>query len=197
MNKEFKDLQRKWEDDKKNRASKSSDIDELIQKIAAKKRANLYFHYGNIFILTLVLIGISLFFYFVAPVEETLSRIGVGLMLVGLAIRIVIEFFSVIKSKRIDVTSNTLENTNNTIAFYRFRKLIHGPVTLTIVGFYTIGFYMISPEFSQYLSFWKMILIDVSYIPIAIVLIIVIRNGIKKEMKTLTEIIELKREIQE
>ncbi len=197
MNDIIDDLQGKWRDDKKNRTIKPLEIDELMDKVNNKKRENLYFHYGNIFILTLVLIGISLFFYFVAPVEETLSRIGAGLMLIGLAIRIVIEFQSVIKSKKIDAESNTLDNTNDTIAFYRFRKIIHGPITLSIVGLYTIGFYMISPEFSRYLGTWKMILIDVSYIPILIILIIVIRNGIKKEMKTLNEIIKLKRNIQE
>jgi hypothetical protein len=197
MNDIIDELQCKWKDEKKSRTIKPAEIDELMDKVNNKKREGLYFHYGNIFILTLVLIGIFLFFYFVAPVEETLSRIGAGLMLFGLVIRIVIEFLSVIKSKRIDAESSSLEYTNDTIAFYRFRKTIHGPITLTIIGLYTIGFYMISPEFSRYLSTWKMILIDVSYIPIAIILIIVIRNGIKKEMKTLSEIIEMRKEFQD
>ena len=40
-----------------------------------------------------------------------------------------------------------------------------------------------------------MILIDVSYIVIAVILVIIIRNGIKKEMKTLLDIIQLRKEI--
>lgn len=195
MNNEFKELQRKWENGKKIITNKSHDIDKIILKIAAKKRGSLYSHYGNIIIMMISLIGISLFFYYVAPVKEILSIIGASLMIGGLGLRIVIEIFSTLKSKKIDVMDNALAATNNSIAFYEFRKTIHGPITFIIFGLYSIGFYMITPEFSLYFSLWKMILIDVSYIVIAVILVIIIRNGIKKEMKTLLDIIQLRKEI--
>ncbi len=196
MNDIIDSLQQKWEDDKKSNIPNSDEMNEVVKKIASKKRENLFFHYGNILILSLVLIGISLFFWFVAPVEETLSRIGAGLMIVGLIVRIVIEAFSIGKSKKIDVEVSSLEHTERAIEFHRFRKFVHSWVTIIIVGLYTLGFYLISPEFSKYISFWFMILIDVSYVFIAIILIIIIRKAIIKEMKTLDEIIELKKEIQ-
>ena len=195
MNNEFKELQRKWENGKKIITNKSHDIDKIILKIAAKKRGSLFAHYGNIIIMMISLIGISLFFYYVAPVKEILSIIGASLMIGGLGLRIVIEIFSTLKSKKIDVMDNALAATNNSIAFYEFRKTIHGPITFIIFGLYSIGFYMITPEFSLYFSLWKMILIDVSYIVIAVILVIIIRNGIKKEMKTLLDIIQLRKEI--
>jgi len=60
---------------------------------------------------------------------------------------------------------------------------------------YVVGFYMISPEFSNYFTLWQMILMDVSCFVIIAVIYIQMRKGIKKEMNMLLEIIALKKEI--
>ncbi len=62
---------------------------------------------------------------------------------------------------------------------------------------YIIGFFMITPEFSLYMEFWNIVLIDTSYIVIGIILFIVIRKGVIKEMQKLTDIVQLKNEITE
>ncbi|WP_282088947.1 hypothetical protein [Aquimarina algiphila] len=197
MENEFDELQNKWQKGKKDIENNTETINETLATITTKKNSSVQFHYGNIAVLSVTLIGIAAFFYFLAPVQEILSRIGVVLMLGGLLTRIVIECISVSKSKKIDVIDNVLKTTNNTIAFYKFRKQIHGPVTIIILALYTIGFYMITPEFSLYFSTWKMILIDVSYIIGAIIFISFIRKSIKKEIKTLLEIIELRNKMVE
>ncbi|WP_282080207.1 hypothetical protein [Aquimarina algiphila] len=197
MENEFDELQNKWQKGKKDIENNTETINETLAAITTKKNSSVQFHYGNIAVLSVTLIGIAAFFYFLAPVQEILSRIGVVLMLGGLLTRIVIECISVSKSKKIDVIDNVLKTTNNTIAFYKFRKQIHGPVTIIILALYTIGFYMITPEFSLYFSTWKMILIDVSYIIGAIIFISFIRKSIKKEIKTLLEIIELRNKMVE
>ncbi|WP_271766281.1 hypothetical protein [Aquimarina algiphila] len=197
MENEFDELQNKWQKGKKDIENNTEIINETLAAITTKKNSSVQFHYGNIAVLSVTLIGIAAFFYFLAPVQEILSRIGVVLMLGGLLTRIVIECISVSKSKKIDVIDNVLKTTNNTIAFYKFRKQIHGPVTIIILALYTIGFYMITPEFSLYFSTWKMILIDVSYIIGAIIFISFIRKSIKKEIKTLLEIIELRNKMVE
>jgi hypothetical protein len=66
--------------------------------------------------------------------------------------------------------------------------MIHGPVTISILLLYTIGFYMLTPEFSRYFSLPVMILIDVSYIAGAAIVGIAIRHGIAKEMTILNAI---------
>ena len=194
MNNEFEELQNKW-DDAKGKQVTPIGKDKVLAKINAKENENSYFYYGTLIILLITLIVISLFFYHVAPVQESLSRVGVGLMIGSLSIRIVIEIFSIVKAKRINLLDNSLTMTDDTIAFYGFRKIIHNSVTLPIVTLYTTGFYMITPEFSLYFSLWKLLLIDVSYIVIAILLIIHIRKGIKKEMKSLLDILHLRKEI--
>ncbi|EZH74067.1 hypothetical protein ATO12_14425 [Aquimarina atlantica] len=197
MSNEFDELQRKWQKGKKDIESNSEIREETLSSIASKKNSNIRFHYGNIIILSITLLGISAFFYYVAPVKELLSRIGVALMIGGLLLRILIECGSVLKSKKIDVIDDVLKTTNNTIAFYKFRKRIHGPITITIIALYTIGFYMITPEFSLYFTTWQMVLIDVSYIIGAIIFIKFVRSSIQKEIRTLLEIIELKNKIVE
>jgi len=197
MSSEFEGLQSQWGKDKRSIEHRSHTIENVLSSIRKKKSWSTHFHYGNIFVLSMVLIMIGSFFYFLAPVKEILSRIGVGFMIGGLFIRIIIEFISVSKAKKINMAHDALQTTNDTITFYNFRKTIHGPVTLSIIALYTIGFYMISPEFSLYFETWQMILIDVSYIIGAIPLILVIRKNIKKEIKFLLEIIELKKKMTE
>ncbi len=194
MNNEFSELQNKWESNK-NKIHIPNNFDTLFNKIKKKERENYFFYYGTITILLTTLIVISLFFYYVAPVKETLSRIGAGLMIAGLLFRIVIEIISIYRAKQINHLDNTLKTTENTIKFLQFRKIIHKIIAPIIIVLYTVGFYMITPEFSLYIRFWYLVLIDISYVIIAIILFIIIRNSVKKEMQKLNDIIKLKNDL--
>lgn len=190
---EFKN---KWKKAKEAAILPPQNIEALIDSAQQKKRSNLYFHYGNIIILSITLIGLSLFFYYVAPFRELLSRTGVALMLGGLIIRIVIEIYSVLKSKKIRMLNDAASTTSDTLEFYRFRKKIHGPVTITIVALYCLGFIMLGPEFSKYIALEWMILMYLSFVLGAVLLIWQIGKGIQKEMKILLELAELRKEMQ-
>lgn len=192
MNKDFNALQQQWKAHKQHIETSDRDLQQLHKSIQQKEKENYFFYYGTITILSITLIVISLFFYFVAPVKETLSSIGAGLMILGLFFRIIIEINSIYKAKKVNKIDNTLTTTENLLAFHQFRKTIHQIVAPIIVALYTIGFYLITPEFSKHMPLWNVILMDVSYVVIGIVLFIVIRKGVKKEMQKLTEIIELK-----
>ena len=195
MSSSFKDLQNKWEDDKKNIDTSSTNFIDLQKKIKQKEKENYFFYYGTISILLFTLISISLFFYYVAPVKEFLSKMGVLLMISGLLFRIFIEIISILKAKKIKVSEDSLKTTQNVIHFHRFRKKIHKIIAPIIITFYTIGFYMITPEFSVYISFNYLLLIDISYLVIAIILYVLIKKGVKKEMQKIADIINLKKQI--
>ncbi len=197
MNNEFEDLQRKWQKDKEEIKNDPKIVNQMLFTIKEKKNSSVKFQYGNSIILLITLLGITAFFYYVAPVKQILSRIGVGLMIGGLILRIAIEFISIAKSKKVNVTDNALKSTEDTIAYYNFRKRIHGPITITIIALYSIGFFMITPEFSLYFTTWQMILIDLSYIIAAAIFIPIVRRSIKREVKTLLEIIELRKKMVE
>ncbi len=192
MSKGFEELQNEWQKDKENIERTPGIMNNILSSIKRKKNVTIRFQYGNIVVLLITMLGISAFFYYVAPVKEILSRIGAGLMIGGLLIRIAIELTSVLKSKKVILVDSVLKTTEDTIAYYTYRKKIHGPVTIIILALYTIGFFMITPEFNLYFTTWQMIFIDVSYIIAACIFIPIIRKSIKRELQILFEIIEMK-----
>jgi hypothetical protein len=190
MNNDFKALQNSWKSSRNNIKTPTNNFDILYKKIEQKQKENFSFYYGTIIILTITLIAISLFFYYMAPVKETLSRIGAGLMITGLAFRILIEIVSVIKAKRINKLDKTLQTVDNSLNFHQFRKTIHQVYSPII-----IGFYIIFPEFMLYMSVLMIWFIGISYLIMGTVLFIIIRKGVVDEMQKLRDIMELKKDI--
>lgn len=190
MNNDFKALQNSWKSSRNNIKTPTNNFDILYKKIEQKQKENFSFYYGTIIILTITLIAISLFFYYMAPVKETLSRIGAGLMITGLAFRILIEIVSVIKAKRINKLDKTLQTVDNSLNFHQFRKTIHQVYSPII-----IVFYIIFPEFMLYMSVLMIWFIGISYLIMGTVLFIIIRKGVVDEMQKLRDIMELKKDI--
>ena len=197
MNNDFKALQESWKSSRKNIKTPVNNFNTMYKKIEQKEKENFSFYYGTIIILIITLIAISLFFNYIAPVEQTLSRIGAGLMITGLIFRIIIEIISVIKAKRINKLDKTLQTVDNTLNFHQFRKTIHQIYSPIIIGLYSIGFYIIFPEFMLYMSIGMIWFIGISYLIMGIVLFILIRKGVVDEMQKLTDIMELKKDITE
>jgi hypothetical protein len=185
------DITKKWKEARAAIEAPPNSVAALITSARKKNQSVLFFHYGNIIILTMVLIMISAFFFYRTPFRDVLSKTGVAMMVLGLFLRIIIEGFSAIKYSRIHFTHDALAATSETVSFYKFRKTIHGPVTIAIVAAYIAGFYFLTPEFSRYISLIWMIIMDVLFIPGAIILAWQIRKGIHKEMQTLTALIAL------
>ena len=192
MSERSNDINQLWQDAKKAAQKSTLSTADLILQANKKKKLSQNFHVVNILILSIVLVGICAFFYYVANFQQTISHIGVGLMTGGLAVRIFIEFISMIIFKRIDLTDTASETNQKTMRFYAFRRRIHGPVTIIIVLAYTIGFFLLTPEFSLYFSTPMMVLIDGSYIIGAVILTWQIRKGIVNEIKTLNELVSLR-----
>lgn len=195
MSNDFDALQRQWQKDKEQVENNLESKDEMLATITSKGNWSQRFHYGNIIVLILVLVGIGSFFYFVAPVQKTLSHIGVGLMTGGLALRICIEFISISKLKKVNSYDTVLKSTSSALSFYQFRKKIHGPITISIIVLYTIGFFLITFEFALYFSSTSMVLIYISYVIGAIIPIVLVRKNIIKEIKILHDIVLLKNKI--
>lgn len=189
------DLKKIWKSAKEKVIKSNISSDNLIEQAQAKKKKALASHYGNIGILTAVAIMLWLCFRYLFPFRDILSRTGVGLMIGGVIVRIAIEIFSVVKSNKVHVSDTTSQATEDTIAFYEFRKRIHGPVTLTIVLIYILGFYALSPEFSKYMSMKWLIIMDVGFLAGAGVMAWLIRTGIKQELEDLRDVVEIKKHL--
>jgi hypothetical protein len=177
----MQDLINTWKEGKENVYS-SQNAEAIIRHAKAKKRKVLYAHYGTIVILSITLGMLALFFYFKAPFKTSLSRAGTWFMMGALILRIVIEIISIIKSHALQLTGNTVQLTKAALSFYSFRKTVHGPVTLAIVVCYVAGFYLLTPEFSKYISFIWMVAMHLSFVIGAVFLIWVIQKGVRKEI---------------
>ncbi len=192
MQSDFDSLKKNWKNARKTIKYNNLDINEILEKARVRKRNSSKFHWGNIVILTITFIVLCYVMYNHLPFKDILSKIGVGLMVAGLFLRIVVEAVSLYRALQINISHHTLKNTDTTIRFYRLRKIIHGPLTYLTVGMYAAGFYMLTPELLRYVSIIWIIFWDVFFLIGACILIFFIRKGIRKEIKELKEIVDLK-----
>jgi len=192
---QLEELKGVWKNAKQKTLPGSIDTTAII--IAARKRklGTLKIKVLNILVLVLTLIGIGLFFFYVAKFNDLLSHVGSALMIGGLSLRIIIECYSIYLSLQIDLSKASIDTNKSFLEFYKFRKRIHGPVTITILVLYTVGFYMLTPEFSLFFSFRMMVLIDLSYIVGASIVVFAIRRAIRNEMMHLSEIRKLQEQM--
>lgn len=195
MEDKFEQLKNTWKEARKEQPSidSSAMLRTILKNHASSKRAHLM----NVLILFITVLGLTAFFYFVAPMQETLSRVGIGLMVGGLIVRIIIELVSHQKARQIDYSTNSSLSAKQAQEFFAYRKKIHGPVTFIIVALYTIGFYSLTPEFSNYFSPLWMWIIDGSYLLIGVLLFLGIRKGIVREIRDLKRIGDLQNALNE
>ncbi len=195
MTNELNELKNLWQDAKKGQLSASIDANEIISLSKKKMKNVVSMHVKNIATLAITLVGLIAFFKYVAPLQETLSHVGIFLMTGGLIVRILIELYSIYFSSQINMSTSVSQNSNASLNFFQFRKRIHGPVMYTILVAYTIGFYILTPEFSFYFSTTMMILMDASYLVGAVIVGYFINLGIKKEMSDLRELLQIQNEL--
>ncbi|MCC6835058.1 MAG: hypothetical protein IT213_08720 [Cytophagales bacterium] len=190
--KEMDDISSLWQQAKaSSQAQPKSSIAGLMQAAEARKKNALSAHFGNAAILLVTVAILVFYFYYLYYFEDVLSKVGYNVMIGGLVIRIMIEGYSVWRSRKVKISDTVRESVQNSISFLKFRKYVHGPVTLFILVTYFIGFYLLTPEFNRYFSTFWMIMIDISAFVAAIILTYYIRKGIKQEIQDLEKIVEI------
>lgn len=170
-------------------------IEQLISKAKGKKRSVLTAHFITVAVLGTTFILIAFFCYYQKTFSTALSYRGLYIMMGCLLLRIGIEVLSIVKSKAIQFTESTEKATREALHFYAFRRKVHGPVTIIIFGLYIVGFYLLSPELSNYLAFESMMLLHISFIIGALILVWIITNGIRKETADLHHIKQISNDV--
>lgn len=193
--KEFDEFKNEWKAGRKQEGVMTTDSKAIKMVAKQKKRKSVVAHISTILVLSITLLVLCLFFYYQAPFTTVLSLSGVTLMLGGLALRITIEIYSLIKANMLKLDYSASQSNKQLIDFYNFRTKVHGGFTLTIIALYCIGFYMLTPEFSLYISMKWMIIMDSSFVLIAVILFWQLRKGVMEEKKVLKELAELKAEL--
>lgn len=196
MDKELDELRSIWANGRES-IKPESQLKDIIARAESKKRSVLFSHYGNIGILSMVMIIVAVSFYYYFPWHTVLSQWGVHMMVGGLAVRIAVEIFSIIKSKSINITDPAAKANEQALAFLRFRKRVHGPVTLVLVAAYMIGFLMFSPELATYVPLRYVLGLDGIFLVLALVLSLLIGKGIRQELRDLETVVTLKKSLSE
>lgn len=189
------DFKGQWDAAKKDSTKQTVSAKDLVEEAQRKMRSAVLMHIGNTAVLVVTLIGICLFFIYVAPLQETLSHVGMSLMTGGLALRILIEFHSIYRSTKIDLSDTAFAVNKSYMSFYTYRKKIHGSVTIGILVAYTIGFYILLPEFGNYFTQTQIILLALSYLVAAAIFGYSIKIAIHKEVKLLKSLMDMQQEI--
>jgi cation transport ATPase len=189
------DFKGQWDAAKKDSAKQTVSANDLVAAAQQKMRSAIIMHVGNTAVLVVTLIGICLFFVYVAPLQETLSHIGMSLMIGGLVLRILIEFHSIHRSTKIDLSDTAFAVNKSYMSFYTYRKKIHGSVTIGILIAYTVGFYILLPEFGNYFTQTQIILLALSYLVAAAIFGYSIKIAIRKEVKLLKSLMDMQHEM--
>ncbi len=195
MSNDFQDLKAKWQSAKQAHPVSTGSTTDLIKQIDARRKSGLNFQYGNILVLGATLMMLIVFFLILYPFNELISQIAVALMIGGMAVRVAVEMISVQKSKSIKMGDTALAALQSSESYLSFRKKVHGPVTISIIVLYTVGYYAILPELSKYFDSRLIIFWAIIYVVGAFILTKLIRKSIKKELVELKEIVDLKKEI--
>jgi hypothetical protein len=168
---------------------------EIISQAQANKKKSMEAHYWNMGILAAVAVMIAFSIVKFFPFATTLSHVGVAMMIGVLVVRIGIEAASLARAGRVRFSDPSVRVAEESLAFYRLRKKLHGPVTISLVGLYLLGWFLLTPEWSLYIPMKWMIIMDGGSLVIAAVLILVIRKGVRQELEDLRRMVELQQQL--
>ncbi len=195
MKLEIDELRNRWKHAREEHAGDARSARAVIAAVEERKRYSIYHQYGKIAILATTAAVIVYFLYFLRPFGEPLSRIGTVLMWASPLARVIFELYSIRCAAMIRLTDTTQEAAGNAVRYYGVRKFMNGPVTVSLVVLYMVGFYLLTPELLKYVAAKWVISLDVVFLIGAGLLIWQARKGIAKEMRKVREIVDLRNEL--
>lgn len=168
---------------------------QLISEAQRLNQESVKFQWSTVLILGSTFLMMCYFLLFYFGFREILSHIGVAVMLGFFLLRIVLEAYSILEGRKKEATVSAVESLEKEKKYLELRLRIHGFYTFLTLGAYTLGFLLLLPEFSKYISsFWMAALVCSYFIP-GIILTLLIRKNVQKELRELRMVVELKEKI--
>jgi hypothetical protein len=168
---------------------------QLIAEAQRLNRESIKFQRHTLLILGSTFLMMCYFLLGYFKFQHTLSQIGVGLMLGFFLFRILLEAYSIQKGMKKTVDSSANDSLDKEKNYLSLRLQIHSTFTYLTLGAYTLGFLFLVPEFSLYMSrFWLVAMVASYFIP-GIILTLLIRKNVQKELRELGLVVELKQKI--
>lgn len=170
---------------------------QLISEAQRLNKESMKFQWSTLLILGSSFLMMCYFLLFFFGFRETLSHVGVAIMLGFFLLRIVLEAFSILEGRKKEATDSATESLEKEKKYLELRLRIHGFYTFLTLSAYTLGFLLLLPEFSKYISsFWMAAMVCSYFIP-GIILTLLIRKNVQKELQELRTVVELKKKILE
>jgi len=170
---------------------------QLISEAQRLNKESTKFQWSTLLILGSTFLMMCYFLLFYFGFREALSHVGVAIMLGFFLLRIVLEAYSILEGRKKEATDSATESLEKEKKYLELRLRIHGFYTFLTLSAYTVGFLLLLPEFSNYISsFWMAALVCSYFIP-GIILTLLIRKNVQKELKELRTVVELKEKILE
>ncbi|MGB5982715.1 MAG: hypothetical protein WBG46_11285 [Nonlabens sp.] len=158
----------------------------LPDRISHVKNKQFY----TIAVLAVTVLILVIFFTYVYNPAEPIFNLGMGLMIGSVASRVLIEAWSVNRLKQQSPDLAVIEYQKELKGYLKNRLKIHQIATPAILVTYWIGFVLLIPTFKENLSSFMFQYVCWSSIPIASVMVWFISFQIKKEKKSLLDLIK-------
>jgi hypothetical protein len=187
---EFENIQNLWN-------SQSLEIPHInahaiINKAIDQKRALTRKHRWTIVILSVTVIVLIYYFFWLQLFQISYFTIGLSIMILTLFFRIVLEIHSAIKLKKIDPSLTLFKYSQQVSSFYTSRKMIHYLLTPIIYMGYFLGFTMLLPTFKEEFSAGFYLYCLISGYGFMIIFSFIIIRQIKSEIKLIERLQNLK-----
>ena len=193
---EFESLKAGWVDARTG-LTPSLTSTQLIEQAQRTNRDSLRFQRGTLLILVVsfLMMGYFLLVYF--GFREPLSHLGVGVMLGFFLLRIILEAYSIQQGRAKGYDNSATDTLDQERNYLKLRLRIHGFFTYLTLGMYTLGFLLLLPEFSKYISsFWMAAMVTSYFVP-GILLTLIIRRNVQKELRELRVVVALSQNLAE
>jgi len=195
MDNELENLKTLWKDAKDGLPESQVSVEHLAKISRQKMRAASAIQLGNLLVLVATVAALSAYFYFVGHFLWTLSIMGMWLMIGSMIFRIIIEGFSVYRSRTIDLGNSIQLVNDQNLKYYNFRKTINGPVTKGVLVLYSIGFLLLMPESKEFISDLLLVALVGSYLLAIGIVWFFIKKAVNEEGRLLTSLRDLKNEL--
>lgn len=180
---EFKNIKSKWRE--RNLPLPPVDGPREIMKKSQTIQKQQSIGQVVLFITAIVLVW---FFFYISAFNDQQLATGLSIMIGCLTLRIIIEYISKTRLRKIKVTQEVNVFQNKIKTYYKSRLWIHYLITPVLFLLYIIGFILLLPSFKENLSRGFYLYIIISSIIIFILLGIFIAYQIKKEIGILKKL---------
>ncbi|MFD0860972.1 hypothetical protein ACFQ1M_02030 [Sungkyunkwania multivorans] len=181
---EFEELQATWRGQKDVEDSTNSDtVIAEAERLSKKLKKNRRWTLAILAATILILMAFAIYVKVYRSIQPT---VGIALMILGVVLRLVIEYRDIQRFSKIERTASLKAYAEQMFGYHSSRKTVHFVFTPIILLAYVLGFYLMLPSFKASLSAGFYLYIVISAIVLLIVYSFFFYREARKELDMLS-----------